>query len=192
MEPFADFDCVLDVNVHCDACKMRMMEILRSIAGVYSVSIDGEKGKAMVRGEVDPNILMSALSRPGSGKHAELKYAKVNHPRARMMGNNYSDDSSYNYGYNNKYCDNNYYNTIEDPYKYRRPTMLGGHSSHDYYYQTRRPFPEYNDPYYGPNYYPNSYPLPLPPLPAARYVPSYPPMENDQYEDEPISFCSIM
>nr|GMC71450.1 heavy metal-associated isoprenylated plant protein 32-like [Ipomoea batatas] len=57
MEPKAEADCVLKVDVQCDECKMKLMEVLSSISGVYSVTIDAEQGIAKVAGEVEPNAL---------------------------------------------------------------------------------------------------------------------------------------
>nr|GMC71327.1 heavy metal-associated isoprenylated plant protein 32-like [Ipomoea batatas]GMC77734.1 heavy metal-associated isoprenylated plant protein 32-like [Ipomoea batatas] len=57
MEPKAEADCVLKVDVQCDECKMKLMEVISSISGVYSVTIDAEQGIAKVAGEVEPNAL---------------------------------------------------------------------------------------------------------------------------------------
>ncbi|CAL5390281.1 unnamed protein product [Camellia sinensis] len=86
--------CVLKVNVHCEACKMKVYEVLRSISGVYSVTIDAEEGLAKISGEVDPNILLSALGR--SGRHAELKWVKL---KSTAPNRAYYDDHGHSHGY---------------------------------------------------------------------------------------------
>ncbi|KAI3466427.1 hypothetical protein Pfo_023090 [Paulownia fortunei] len=178
MEPYAEASCVLKVNVHCQACKMRMLEVLGSICGKYNVDINSEEGLARVDALVEPNILLKALAR--TGYHAELKWVKLRHPelsRSRYYDNDY-DLYNHRHGYN--------FGAIDDPYSYRRalpdPLSYVGHPSH--HYSTRSISP----PYYhksNPYYYGSA-------LPPARYVPSYPPKEYDPYADEPISFCSIM
>ncbi|CAN4102626.1 unnamed protein product [Withania somnifera] len=98
MEPFAQLGCVLKVDVCCDACKMKMVDVLSSICGVYSVTIDAEEEIAKISGEVDPNLLLRALSRSGLGNHAELQWASLKHP---SLSNSYMADGygSYNHGY---------------------------------------------------------------------------------------------
>ncbi|GAA0164837.1 hypothetical protein LIER_20382 [Lithospermum erythrorhizon] len=138
MEPIANLDCALKVNVGCDLCKMKMMEVMSSIAGVYSFTIDGEEGVVKFTGEVDPNIVMRALAR--TGKHAQLKWAKLDHPL--VSRNNY-------YDYNNSYHNNNYGHVYTYANNYRKPSMLRGYNN--------------KYPYYGSNYCQYSHPPPLPP-----------------------------
>nr|GMC68901.1 heavy metal-associated isoprenylated plant protein 32-like [Ipomoea batatas]GMC75064.1 heavy metal-associated isoprenylated plant protein 32-like [Ipomoea batatas] len=123
MEPKAEADCVLIVDVQCDECKMKLMEVLSSILGVYSVTIDAEQGIAKVAGEVEPNALLRALSR--SGKHAELVYASSSPPYIqRGYGNGYNaiEDScarelpEHSLGYD--YTDNNYSGGYLPPAQY--------------------------------------------------------------------------
>lgn len=72
------------------------------------MDIDANKGEVRVSGQVDPNVLLKAISR--TGKHAKLVWAKLNHPRVH---------SSYQglYSYDS-------YGALEDPYsvtpRYRR------------------------------------------------------------------------
>ncbi|KAK2967271.1 hypothetical protein RJ640_004837 [Escallonia rubra] len=70
---------------------MKMMEVLSSINGVYSVSIDSRSGTAKVSGEVDPNILLRALAT--AGNHAELVRVKLKH-----SGLNRGYHGSYGFG----------------------------------------------------------------------------------------------
>ncbi|XP_022876922.1 uncharacterized protein LOC111395144 [Olea europaea var. sylvestris] len=130
MEPYADAGCVLKVNVHFQACKMKMMEVLNSICGVYSVIIDAEEGTARVSGLVDPNILMRALAR--TGYHAELKWVKLKHPELSRC---YFGQCNYGHGYT--------YGAIDDPYKYPRTLP--------YYYPRRSVYPFHGSSYYHPS-----------------------------------------
>nr|GME02776.1 heavy metal-associated isoprenylated plant protein 32-like [Ipomoea batatas] len=104
MEPVAHAGCILKVDVQCDSCKLNVLEVLSSINGVYSVSIDAEEGVARVSGEVDPNRLLTALAR--SGRHAEVKTVNLRHP---LLNRGYGA-SSYENGYG--------YGAIDDPYMY--------------------------------------------------------------------------
>ncbi|KAK6133021.1 hypothetical protein DH2020_033231 [Rehmannia glutinosa] len=140
----------------------------------YNIDINTEEGLVRVYALVDPNILMKALAR--TGYHAEVKWVKLSHPKLNInyYENNY-DSYNYQHGYN--------YGAIDDPYSYRRalPDPLS-YPSHQYPV-TRSVSPYYHGSdsyYYGPG------------LPPARYVPSYPPKEYDPYDDEPISFCTMM
>lgn len=108
MEPYADVTCALSINMDCQACKMTVLEVLSSIIGVYSVDIDANKGEIMVSGEVDPNVLLKAITR--TGKHAKLAWVKLNHP-----GVHRTYHGLYNYSHG----------ALEDPCyvpRYRRPS----------------------------------------------------------------------
>lgn len=133
--------------------------------GVYDVTIDSQEGLAKVYGVVNPNMLVRALTR--TGYHAELKWVKLRHPELNRRS--YSHDYYDHGNYNNRYP----YGLLDDPYRHRRYLM-----DHSYPCSSRLRFDR-------PYYHGSS-------LPPARYVPSYPPREYDPYEDEPISFCSIM
>ncbi|GLT38313.1 hypothetical protein SLA2020_125700 [Shorea laevis] len=63
---------VLKVNIQCqcEGCEQKVEKLLRKIDGVYSTSIDSERGKVTVTGNVDPAILIKKLEK--SGKHAQL------------------------------------------------------------------------------------------------------------------------
>ncbi|KAK2972026.1 hypothetical protein RJ640_005046 [Escallonia rubra] len=115
--------CVLKVNVHCDACKMQMMEVLSSINGVYSVSIDSQDGLAKVSGEVDPNILLRALAR--TGNHAELVWVKLKHPvLARGFQGSYGYGKYHNpYGYGSTLYDHPWHDAHQPYHSRRRPQV---------------------------------------------------------------------
>ncbi|KAL2460551.1 heavy metal-associated isoprenylated plant protein 32 [Abeliophyllum distichum] len=81
--------------MRCDACKRKTLEVLNSICGVYSLTFDAEEGLAKISGEVNPNILLSALAR--TGQHAEIVWAKLNHPR--IDRGYYNDNDSYGQPY---------------------------------------------------------------------------------------------
>ncbi|KAI0515653.1 hypothetical protein KFK09_008319 [Dendrobium nobile] len=66
----------LKVNLHCDGCKQNVKKILQKIEGVYTVTIDSEKQKVAVSGNVDSATLIKKLAK--SGKHSELLNQKPN------------------------------------------------------------------------------------------------------------------
>ncbi|PSR85392.1 Heavy metal-associated isoprenylated plant protein, partial [Actinidia chinensis var. chinensis] len=112
MESASEVGCVLKVNIQCDACQMKLLEVLRSISGnlrVYSVTLDAEEGLAKISGEMDPNILLWALAR--NGKHAELKWVSL---KSTTPKKGY-------YNYNNGYRSDSYngysYGTSNQPYR---------------------------------------------------------------------------
>ncbi|KAK3010044.1 hypothetical protein RJ639_012813 [Escallonia herrerae] len=120
MDPFADMGCVLKVNVHGEACKMKMMEVLSSINGVYSVSIDSQSGTAKVSGEVDPNILLMHWRQRGitqSWSGVKLKHSRLNRGYHGSYGfGSTVDDGLYTYGtglYRHPWYD------IHEPYRHR-------------------------------------------------------------------------
>ncbi|MCD7462545.1 hypothetical protein HAX54_048730 [Datura stramonium] len=125
MEPFADVSCILKVDVHCDACKMKMVEVLSSVCGVYALTINAQKGEVNVCGEVDPNLLVKALK--GTGKHAEIVRVKMKHPALTTPTIHYPPPyNAYGYGY--------YHHTMPmSPYNYSmtRPRYYG-HASSSY------------------------------------------------------------
>ncbi|MCD7466759.1 hypothetical protein HAX54_003764 [Datura stramonium] len=176
MEPFAELGCILKVDVHCDACKMKMVDVLSSICGVYSVTIDSEDGTAKISGEVDPNLLLRALSRSGLGNHAEVQWVRLKHP---MLSNSHmADGYGYGYGshnhgygsYNHGYGYNSYghgnghghdYSSIGGPLRQRRtlPEFNYGYEGHHNY---QYPFRVTAQDSYAPNYYYGALPQPRP------------------------------
>ncbi|XP_060174249.1 heavy metal-associated isoprenylated plant protein 32-like [Lycium barbarum] len=177
MEPFADVSCNLKVNIHCDSCKMKMMEVLHSIRGVYALTIDAETGIANVCGEVDPNRLLAALAR--SGQHAELINVKLKHP---ALSNPRSQYGHNNYDHGHGY--NNYNNALDGPLGYNHSNALNEPSS---YYPTRRAMVD--QPYYGSSYRNSS--------PHAEYCGSssylqQPLIMDHVIREEPMNWCSIM
>ncbi|XP_075488294.1 uncharacterized protein LOC142527393 [Primulina tabacum] len=121
MEPYAEASCVLKVNVHCQACKMKMLEVLGSICGVFDVTIDSQEGLAKVYGVVNPNMLVRALTR--TGYHAELKWVKLGHPdlNRRSYSHDYYDHGYYNTGYP-------YGVVLDDPYRNRLRYLMDQYS----------------------------------------------------------------
>ncbi|KAA8523555.1 hypothetical protein F0562_009978 [Nyssa sinensis] len=146
------------------------MEVLDSICGVYSVTIDAEQGTTKVIGEVDPSVLLRALAR--SGNHAELLWVNLKSPV-----------SSRGYHYNDEYQNGPHvYGAINQPHRYQSALPEHSWNNTHRHYSPRRPTTEY--PSYNTNY---RY------LPPAKYVPGPPPQAFDPYEyDEPINFCSVM
>ncbi|XP_057465793.1 heavy metal-associated isoprenylated plant protein 32 [Actinidia eriantha] len=115
MDSYANAGCVLKVDVNCETCKMKLYDVLRSISGPYSVTIDAEEGIAKISGEVDPNILLHALG--SGGRHAELKWVNLKSPAPNRA---YYDDgySSYSYGYGHGHGHDD--RAIKQPYCGRR------------------------------------------------------------------------
>ncbi|PHU12942.1 hypothetical protein BC332_19872 [Capsicum chinense] len=165
-----------------------MPKLQLSLERVYSVTIDSEEGTAKISGEVDPNLLLRALSRSGLGNHAELKWAKLKHPALR---NGYMADGygSYNHGYgshNHGYGSYNYnsyslghghsYNSLGGAFRRGRslPECSYGYEGYNNY---QYPFRGIGQDSYAQNYYSGA-------LPPPRYVPAY--------EDDSFSYCSIM
>ncbi|KAK4355549.1 hypothetical protein RND71_024520 [Anisodus tanguticus] len=140
MEPFAEVSCILKVDVHCDACKMKMVEVLSSVCGVYALTINAEKGEVNVCGEVDPNLLVKALK--GTGKHAEIVSVKLKHPALTPTTYYRPAYSGYGYGYGYNYS------ALNGPYGYYHTMAMSP------YYSMRRPMMEHPH-YYG---HPSSYP----------------------------------
>ncbi|URE28183.1 heavy metal-associated domain containing protein [Musa troglodytarum] len=62
--------CVIKVSIHCDGCKKKVKKLLQKVDGVYTTSVDAERGRVTVSGDVDPATLIKKLSK--AGKHAEL------------------------------------------------------------------------------------------------------------------------
>ncbi|XP_027108438.1 uncharacterized protein [Coffea arabica] len=151
MEPYADACCILKVNVNCEACKMKVVEVLSSVIGVYSVDLDAQEGLAKVYGEVDPNMLLKALAR--TGKHAELAWVKLKHPVMNPRGDDYHNYS--NYGYRN-YDEPHSYSRYRSPgwqqqfYPPRRSTMADHQNPYNYYNHYHQG--------YGSSYRPHTYP----------------------------------
>ncbi|KAE9611946.1 hypothetical protein Lal_00048931 [Lupinus albus] len=81
--------CMLKVNIHCDGCEQKVKKLLQKIEGVYKVSIDGEEGKVVVSGNVDPVKLIKKLK--SSGKHAELWGGN----RGMMFNQNYASNPQF-------------------------------------------------------------------------------------------------
>ncbi|KAM3267357.1 hypothetical protein P3S67_032407 [Capsicum chacoense] len=173
---FANVSCNLKVNIQCESCQKKIMEVLHSIRGVYAITIDAEKGIANVCGEVDPNRLLLALL--NSGQHAELINVKLNHP---SISNNQRNYGHIQYGYNNN---NNNNNALDGTYGYNALEC-----EPNTYYPSRRRARIDNQPYYGSTYH-NS-----PPYDPNRESSSYlyrPPLIDHVIREEPINWCSIL
>ncbi|CAH2079683.1 unnamed protein product [Thlaspi arvense] len=67
----------LKVNINCQGCKRKVKKTLRKVEGVYSVDIDTDQQAVIVRGNLDPEVLVKKLNR--RGKHAELLFLSLNH-----------------------------------------------------------------------------------------------------------------
>ncbi|TYI85403.1 hypothetical protein E1A91_D05G439900v1 [Gossypium mustelinum] len=74
MESRAEMSCVLKVNINCDTCRRKVMDVLQNLHGVYSVDIDAEKGTMKVSGNVNPNLILNIFEK--YGKHGEISCVK--------------------------------------------------------------------------------------------------------------------
>lgn len=60
----------LKVPIHCEGCSRKVKRVLHSIDGVFTISVDSQKHKVEVTGDVDSETLIKKLTK--SGKQAEL------------------------------------------------------------------------------------------------------------------------
>ncbi|XVE50834.1 hypothetical protein DITRI_Ditri01bG0195600 [Diplodiscus trichospermus] len=74
MESRAEMSCELKVNINCETCRKKVMDVLQKLHGVYSVVIDAEKGKVKVSGKVNPYKILKVLEK--HGKHGEVSCVK--------------------------------------------------------------------------------------------------------------------
>ncbi|WZY88708.1 hypothetical protein YC2023_045443 [Brassica napus] len=91
----------LKVNINCHGCNRKVKKTLRKVEGVYSVDIDTDQQAVIVRGNLDPEILVKKLNR--RGKYAELLFMSRFHKD--QFGNHHDNRSlrnaPYNFGNNN-------------------------------------------------------------------------------------------
>ncbi|CAD5333334.1 unnamed protein product [Arabidopsis thaliana] len=96
----------LKVNINCQGCKMKVKKTLRKIEGVYSVDIDTDQEAVIVRGNLDPEILVKKLNK--RGKHAQLMFLTPyhkdqyfgNHQAVLNHDNRSLGNTQYNFGSN--------------------------------------------------------------------------------------------
>ncbi|KAG2307403.1 hypothetical protein Bca52824_027151 [Brassica carinata] len=100
----------LKVNINCHGCNRRVKKTLRKVEGVYSVDIDTDQQAVIVRGNLDPEILVKKLNR--RGKYAELLFMSPihkdqfgNHQAGLYHDNRSLRNAQYNFG-------NNHFNNI--------------------------------------------------------------------------------
>ncbi|XP_020254321.1 heavy metal-associated isoprenylated plant protein 35-like [Asparagus officinalis] len=60
----------LKVSIHCEGCRRKVKKVLQSIEGVYMTTIDSQKQKVTVTGNIGPDTLIKKLVK--TGKPAEL------------------------------------------------------------------------------------------------------------------------
>ncbi|XP_074369231.1 heavy metal-associated isoprenylated plant protein 36-like [Apium graveolens] len=140
MDPYANMGCVLKISPNCEACKMKVMEVVGSICGLYNISIDAHRGIADISGQVDPNMLLYALAK--AGQHAELLRVKLQHPSI-----SYNNNSYYGLGMADMYGMASPYGShyhqpypIHDPYWYSRNIHDPYDYSHQANYHRRYPY----------------------------------------------------
>ncbi|KAG0472155.1 hypothetical protein HPP92_016701 [Vanilla planifolia] len=61
---------VLKVSIHCEGCKKKVKKVLQGIEGVYKVTIDSQRQKVTVTGNVNADTLIRKLLK--AGKQAEV------------------------------------------------------------------------------------------------------------------------
>lgn len=124
---------------------MKVVEVLSSIIGVYAVEVDAREGLAKVYGEVDPSILLMALS--GSGKHAEVAWVRLKHPALSNDCHNSGCHGRYTRRGPSWYDQNGYCHLGQQPFCPRRRAM----ADHQDPYQCHHGCGGYG---YGPYAYP--------------------------------------
>ncbi|KAF8047046.1 hypothetical protein N665_3238s0001 [Sinapis alba] len=100
----------LKVNINCHGCYRKVKKTLRKVEGVYSVDIDTDQQAVIVRGNLDPEILVKKLNR--RGKYAELLFMSPIHKDQfgnHQAGLNYDNRSLRNTQYN---FGNNHFNNV--------------------------------------------------------------------------------
>ncbi|CAH8302519.1 unnamed protein product [Eruca vesicaria subsp. sativa] len=100
----------LKVNINCHGCNRKVKKTLRKVEGVYSVDIDTDQQAVIVRGNLDPEILVKKLNR--RGKYAELLFMSPihkdqfgNHQAGLNHDNRSLRNAQYNFG-------NNHFNNV--------------------------------------------------------------------------------
>ncbi|XP_010440896.1 PREDICTED: uncharacterized protein LOC104724148 [Camelina sativa] len=88
----------LQVNINCQGCKRKVKKTLRKVEGVYSVDIDTDQQVVIVRGNLDPEILVKKLSR--IGKHAQPMFLTPYHHAGLNEENRRLGNTQYNFGRN--------------------------------------------------------------------------------------------
>ncbi|OMO83719.1 hypothetical protein CCACVL1_11247 [Corchorus capsularis] len=66
--------CVMKVNINCETCRKKVMEVLQNLHGIYSVVIDADSGQLKVSGKVNPYIILKVFEK--YGKHGEVSCVK--------------------------------------------------------------------------------------------------------------------
>ncbi|KAF7142009.1 hypothetical protein RHSIM_Rhsim06G0227800 [Rhododendron simsii] len=146
--------------------------------GVYSVTLDAEQGLATISGEVDPNILLKAIT--NTGKHAELKWVNFKLPAP------------------NHYAGSGYYNNVDDGYYghgYGYDYGYGSHSgaygpTNQSYYGGRELMPPAEGMYWDApqSYWPQSQGWPQVSDEYYNYTPSYDYSSNYGYPPPSVKF----
>ncbi|XP_010269490.1 PREDICTED: heavy metal-associated isoprenylated plant protein 3-like [Nelumbo nucifera] len=96
-EPLKYKTHILKVSIHCEGCKRKVKKVLQSIEGVYTVTIDLQKHKVVVNGNIDAETLIKKLQK--TGKHAELwpeKAEKKDKKSGKSKKNEQQNDSKSN------------------------------------------------------------------------------------------------
>ncbi|KAF1868592.1 hypothetical protein Lal_00036030 [Lupinus albus] len=70
----AEMTCILKVNAQCEECRVKVMNVVRNIHGVYNITIDGNQGTVKVSGKVNPSTFLGVLEK--YGRHGQIKFIK--------------------------------------------------------------------------------------------------------------------
>ncbi|KAL6204998.1 hypothetical protein ACLB2K_022264 [Fragaria x ananassa] len=73
---------MLNANMECEKCRLKVYEVLISVHGAYSIDIDAEQGTVNVSGKVNPKIILQLLG----GIHAKIKSVKFDAEEPSMAG----------------------------------------------------------------------------------------------------------
>ncbi|XP_011038780.1 PREDICTED: neural Wiskott-Aldrich syndrome protein isoform X2 [Populus euphratica] len=93
MDSNAQMSCMMRVNVHCDGCKRKMMEVLQNLK-VYSVVLDAEQGTLKVNGKVNPSTILNVFDK--FGKHGEVSSLRFDGEVMEQIPYSFYGDNPYN------------------------------------------------------------------------------------------------
>ncbi|PRQ33110.1 putative heavy metal-associated domain, HMA [Rosa chinensis] len=74
--------CVMNANMDCEKCRLKVYEVVINVYGAYSIDIDAEQSMVKVSGKVNPKIILQVLG----GKHAKVKSVKFDSEEPSMGG----------------------------------------------------------------------------------------------------------
>ncbi|XP_011038781.1 PREDICTED: neural Wiskott-Aldrich syndrome protein isoform X3 [Populus euphratica] len=87
MDSNAQMSCMMRVNVHCDGCKRKMMEVLQNLK-------DAEQGTLKVNGKVNPSTILNVFDK--FGKHGEVSSLRFDGEVMEQIPYSFYGDNPYN------------------------------------------------------------------------------------------------